>query len=279
MKTVTAAIAIMAVFALCLVPLQGVDAEYANIDGETNVVGVGEDADFQVIYTNDDYDSTEYPNLSMAISYDAKLVDSSGETVSNGVSPSSGDLESGTAQTLTVSAPNTAGRYTLQVEITVDATYTSTDEDGNETTEDLEIDPTTLEYDITVVEPITLSVTLSNNSSEPLQGYGVYFYVDGERIEDSFTTVDLEANGTTTIEYDWITDAGYGTHTFRVEAADGGNMVEITGLGETHTFYIGDNDYTWVIVLLVVVIILLVLVMVWVYRKPVKNYGKPKSRR
>ena len=260
MKTVTAAIAIMAVFALCLVPLQGVDAEYANIDGETNVVGVGEDADFQVIYTNDDYDSTEYPNLSMAISYDAKLVDSSGETVSNGVSPSSGDLESGTAQTLTVSAPDTAGRYTLQVEITVDATYTSTDEDGNETTEDLEIDPTTLEYDITVVEPITLSVTLSNNSSEPLQGYGVYFYVDGERIEDSFTTVDLEANGTTTIEYDWITDAGYGTHTFRVEAADGGNMVEITGLGETHTFYIGDNDYTWVIVLLVVVIILLVLV-------------------
>ncbi len=279
MKTVTAAIAIMAVFALCLVPLQGVDAEYANIDGETNVIGVGEDADFQVIYTNDDYDSTEYPNLSMAISYDAKLVDSSGETVSNGVSPSSGDLESGTAQTLTVSAPDTAGRYTLQVEITVDATYTSTDEDGNETTEDLEIDPTTLEYDITVVEPITLSVTLSNNSSEPLQGYGVYFYVDGERIEDSFTTVDLEANGTTTIEYDWITDAGYGTHTFRVEAADGGNMVEITGLGETHTFYIGDNDYTWVIVLLVVVIILLVLVMVWVYRKPVKNYGKPKSRR
>lgn len=279
MKTVTAAIAIMAVFALCLVPLQGVDAEYANIDGETNVVGVGEDADFQVIYTNDDYDSTEYPNLSMAISYDAKLVDSSDETVSNGVSPSSGDLESGTAQTLTVSAPDTAGRYTLQVEITVDATYTSTDEDGNETTEDLEIDPTTLEYDITVVEPITLSVTLSNNSSEPLQGYGVYFYVDGERIEDSFTTVDLEANGTTTIEYDWITDAGYGTHTFRVEAADGGNMVEITGLGETHTFYIGDNDYTWVIVLLVVVIILLVLVMVWVYRKPVKNYGKPKSRR
>ena len=133
--------------------------------------------------------------------------------------------------------------------------------------------------DTAVASDITLSVTLSNNSDEPLQGYGVYFYVDGERIEDSFTTVDLEANGTTTIEYDWITDAGYGTHTFRVEAADGGNMVEITGLGETHTFYIGDNDYTWVIVLLVVVIILLVLVMVWVYRKPVKNYGKPKSRR
>ena len=250
MKTVTAAIAIMAVFALCLVPLQGVDADYADIDGETNVIGVGADADFQV-----------------------------GDTVSNGVSPSSGDLDNGTAQTLTVSAPDTAGRYTLVVDITVDATYTSTDEEGNETTQDLEVEPRTLEYPITVVEPITLSVTLSNNSDEPLQGYGVYFYVDGERIDDSFTTVDLDANGTTTIEYEWITDAGYGTHEFHVEAADGGNMVDITGLGERHTFYIGDNDYTWVIVLLVVVIVLLVLVMIWVYRKPVKNYGKPKSRR
>ena len=56
-------------------------------------------------------------------------------------------------------------------------------------------------------------------------------------------------------------------------------MVDIVGLGESHTFYLGDNDYTWIIVLLVVVIVLLVLVMVWVYRKPVKNYGKPKSRR
>ena len=140
MKAVTAAIAVLAMLALCLVPVQGVDADYADISGDSSVIGVGDDADFQIIYTNNDYDITEYQDFNMSISYDAKLTDSSGETVSNGVSPSSGDLESGTAQTLTVSAPDTAGRYTLQVEITVDATYTSTDEDGNETTEDLEID-------------------------------------------------------------------------------------------------------------------------------------------
>ena len=64
-----------------------------------------------------------------------------------------------------------------------------------------------------------------------------------------------------------------------LEAADGGNIVSIEGLGEEHTFYIGDNSYTWVTALLVLVIILLLFVMVWVYRKPVKNYGKPKSRR
>ena len=279
MKTATAAIAVLAVLALCIVPMHGVYGDFADITGEKNVIGVGDDADYQIIYTNHDYDDAEtYPNLSMAIEYDAKLVDEDGDTVSNGVSPSSGDLDNGTAETLTVSAPDDAGRYTLTVVYTVEVSYTVTDEEGNTTTETKDLERTE-EFPIAVVEPVTLSVTLSNNSSEPLQGYGVYFYVDGERIDDSFTTVDLDANGTTTIEYEWITDAGYGTHEFHVEAADGGNMVDITGLGERHTFYIGDNDYTWVIVLLVVVIVLLVLVMIWVYRKPVKNYGKPKSRR
>ena len=76
-----------------------------------------------------------------------------------------------------------------------------------------------------------------------------------------------------------VTDAGNGQHTFALVAADGGNMADIEGLGVEHTFYIGDTSYTWMVVLLVLVIIIVLLVMVWVYRKPVKNYGKPKSRR
>ena len=55
--------------------------------------------------------------------------------------------------------------------------------------------------------------------------------------------------------------------------------MQITGLGEEYTFYIGDNSYTAWIALLVIFVIILILVLVWVYRKPVKNYGKPKSRR
>ncbi len=269
----------MAMIALCLVPIQGVDADYADINGDKTVIGVGDDADFQIIYTNNDYDSSEYQNFNMAISYDAKLVDSSGETVSNGVSPSSGDLDNGVAQNVTVSAPDDAGRYTLVVEYTAEVTYTTVNEDGEEET--VEDDPIvrTEELPLRVVEPITLSVTLSNASGEPLQGYGVYFFVNGEKIEDSYTVINLEADGTTTISYDWITDSGNGTYEFHVEAVDGGNMVDIEGLGEKHTFYIGDNDYTWMIALLVIVIILLIIVMAWVYRKPVKNYGKPKSRR
>ena len=280
MKTATAAIAVLAVLALCIVPMQGVYGDFADITGEKNVIGVGDDADYQIIYTNHDYDDAEtYPNLSMAIEYDAKLVDEDGDTVSNGVSPSSGDLDNGVAQNVTVSAPDDAGRYTLVVEYTAEVTYTTVNEDGEEET--VEDDPIvrTEELPLRVVEPITLSVTLSNASGEPLQGYGVYFFVNGEKIEDSYTVINLEADGTTTISYDWITDSGNGTYEFHVEAVDGGNMVDIEGLGEKHTFYIGDNDYTWMIALLVIVIILLIIVMAWVYRKPVKNYGKPKSRR
>ena len=191
----------------------------------------------------------------------------------------SGDLDNGVAQNVTVSAPDDAGRYTLVVEYTAEVTYTTVNEDGEEET--VEDDPIvrTEELPLRVVEPITLSVTLSNASGEPLQGYGVYFFVNGEKIEDSYTVINLEADGTTTISYDWITDSANGTYEFHVEAVDGGNMVDIEGLGEKHTFYIGDNDYTWMIALLVIVIILLIIVMAWVYRKPVKNYGKPKSRR
>lgn len=267
----------MAVAAFCVVPMQGTDADFADISGEKDVIGVGDDAEYQIVYTNNDF--AGYDNLSMSISYEARLVDQNGDTVSNGVSPSSGDLDNGVPETLTVSAPDDAGRCTLIVEYTAEVSYTELDEDG----EEVEVNPDDIvreeRFDINVVEPIRLSVTLSNETSTPFMGFGVYFYVDGQRMEDSYKVVNLEADGTATITYDWITDAGNGAHEFYVAPVDGGSMVDVQGLGETHTFYIGDNDYIWMIVLLVVVIVLLILVMVWVYRKPVKNYGKPKSRR
>lgn len=262
--------------AICLIPAQGIDADFANISGEEVVIGVGDDAKYQIIYTKHDFDG--YQDLSMSIYYTARLVDSNGDTVSNGVSPSSSDLDNGVAKTLTVFAPDDAGSCTLIVEFEVEVTYTETDDEGEKMTHEETITRIE-EFAISVVEPITLSVTLTNNSDSPLKGYNVHFYVDGERMDDSLTSIDLDANGTTTITYEWITDAGAGTHEFYVASVDGGNMVDIEGLETVHTFYIGDNDYTWIVALLVVVIIVLTLVMVWVYRKPVKNYGKPKSRR
>lgn len=265
----------LAVAALCIVPVQGADgADFATVTGDT-VIGVDDDAEYTIVYSNHDYD--DYQDMNMSISYTASLVDSNGDTVSNGVSPSSGDLENGEAATLTVSAPDEAGTCTLVVEFTVEVTYTVTDDEGETETVEEEVTRTE-EYRISVVEPVTLSVTLTNETDTPFTGYGVYFYVDGERMDDSYTVVNLDANGSTTVTYEWIAEASNGEHTFYILGASGAT-VGIEGLGESHTFYIGDNDYTWWIVLLVVVIVLLILVMVWVYRKPVKNYGKPKSRR
>lgn len=278
MKTATATVAVLAMLALCIVPMmQGADADFADISGEKDVIGVGDSADFQIIYTNNDYNSSDYQDFNMSISYTASLIDRNGDTVSNGVSPSSGDLENAVPKTLTVSAPKEAGTCRLVVNYTAEVSYTTTDAEG-EAQEQKETIERTEEYTIRVVNPITLSVTLTNESNEAVQA-GVYFYVNGERLEDSYTVLNLDANGTSTISYDWITASGTGSYEFYVGTVDGNNMVNIDGLGEKHTFYIGDNDYTWMIVLLVVVIIVLVIVMVWVYRKPVKNYGKPKSRR
>ena len=98
-------------------------------------------------------------------------------------------------------------------------------------------------------------------------------------MDDSYTTVNLAKEGTATVTYKWVTDSSNGKYSYSVQPADSGNLVQITGLGEEYTFYIGDNSYMAWIALLVIFVIILILVLVWVYRKPVKNYGKPKSRR
>ncbi len=269
------AFAILAMAAVCLVGADVSDADYSDITGEKTVIGTSDTAEYKIVYSNNDFNDKQ--NLSMEISYTASLKDSSGTTVSSGVSPSSGSLDNGVAKTLTVTAPKTAGHCTLEVKYTAKVTYTVT-EDDKEVTKDEEVTKTD-SYRINVVNPITLSVTLKNGSDVPLSGYGVYFVIDGERVDDSYKTVDLDKDGSTTVTYKWITDSGNGKHSFYLEAADGGNMVKIEGLGDVHDFYIGDSSYTWLVTLMVVVVILLLLIMVWVYRKPVKNYGKPKARR
>ncbi len=269
------AFAILAMAAVCLVGADS-DADYSDITGEKSVIGTSDEAEYKIVYSNSDFDTKK--DMSMEISYTASLKDSSGTTVSSGVSPSSGSLDNGVAATLTITAPKTAGTCTLEVKYTAKVTYTAVPDDGDEETKTEEITKTDT-YQIKVVDPITLSVKLENKSSVPFSGYGVYFVIDGERVDDSYTTVDLDKDGSTTVTYKWITDSGNGKHSFCLEAADGGNMVKIDGLGNVHDFYIGDNSYTWLVVLMVVVVILLLLIMVWVYRKPVKNYGKPKARR
>lgn len=271
---IMAAVALVAMAAVLLVPLSETDGVYYDISGDS-VIGTEDKEEYTISYTNHDYDDRE--EMSMSVSYTAKLVDSDGETVSSGVSPSSGDLTNGVSATVTVTAPKTVGDYKLVVEYEPSVSYKGSDGETVEVPED-ELKKEQ-EYRIKVVSPVTLSVTLKNDSNVDLTGYGVYFYIDGEKVEDSYTTVDLAKEGSSTVSYEWVTDSPNGEYRFSVEPADSGNLVQISGLGEEHTFYIGDNDYTMWTAILVIFLVVMLLVLVWVYRKPVKNYGKPKSRR
>lgn len=260
------AAALMVAMAFACIIAPAADASFSNIDGETNVIEVSGTGNFDIIYSNTDIATVEG---GVDIAFTAKLVTKGGAAVSSGsVSPSSGDLDNGVAKTLKVTAPSSAGSYKLVVSF--DCDYQ--DEEGKDV-----CDSSVKEYAIKVVKPITLTVNLTKDSDMDLNTFQVYFIVDGEKMDDSITSMYFNSRGSGSVSYNWIADASNGKHTFSVEAV--GNADDVQGLGETYSFYVGDNSYTAWIVLAVLFVVLMVIVLIWVIRKPVINRGKPKSRR
>ena len=249
-----------------------------DISGETNIIKIGGTGVFDAVYTNTDYDDVEkYAEVEHDLSYNAKLVNSTGETQTSGVSPSTGNVSLGESISLKVTAPSTAGTYRLVVEYTDKITYLDVTAGNEEKTITV---TETKEYIIRVVEVITLSVTVAipEDSNVALEAYGVYFIVDGVKKEDSYTTFSADASGTATATYELVAILSGGAHTFQVVPADG-TLITIEGLDKTHTFYIGDNSYTAFIALSIIFVVVMILILIWVLRKPVKNFGKPKARR
>jgi len=232
------------------------------IHGDTNMVGVGDTLTYQIMYLADDgYDT-------LNLTYTAVLNDSSGNAQSGAVSPSTGSLTSGVESTLTITAPSTAGTYSLVV------TFTEVRDSNPAVT-------TVKTQTVTVVNPIVLSATLMNNSNVDFTNFAVYFKVDGQLIDGSKQLVTAPAGQTAPVSYNWVAGSlSTGKHTFQVVAGSeniGGGQASFTG-GEG-TFYIGHSDYGLLNILLVVLLIIIVFAVVYFYRKPIKNYGKPKSRR
>ena len=105
-----------------------------------------------------------------------------------------------------------------------------------------------------------------------------YFMLDGNKIEESKTTKSIAIGDTATFTYELLgSTLSKGKHTYSLVAAD--NAYNVSGLGTEHTFYYDQgnmNAYTYLMVLLFIIV---TIIAVWIYRKPVKNYGKPKARR
>ncbi len=239
------------------------DTEHTNIHsitGDTTVVATEGKLTFDIMF----YESDKYSSLS--ITYTAKLVNGSGTTQSSAVSPSSGSLTNGIKTELTVTAPKTAGTYTLTV------TYTETvDEEASVTYTDTK--------EIQVKAPIVLSIKVENTGNVDLTDVVVYFYVDGVKVDGSKTTMTVAVGETTTVSYNYVDSGlGSGKHTFKVMAADD-SYIGIDGLGSEKTFYFNEGDYDWANYLMLLLFIIMVIILVYVLMKPVKNYGKPKARR
>lgn len=201
------------------------------------------------------------------VEYSATLLDSTGKNTSATItSPTGSSFTVPFTKDLTVTAPSKAGTYTLKV------VYTETI--GTETKE------YTVNKDLKVSEPVTLTVKITNpeTSSLAITDGVFYFVLDNKRIEESKTTKSIAIGDTATFTYELLgSTLSKGKHTYSLEAAD--NAYNVSGLGTEHTFYYDQgsmNAYTYLMVLLFIIVTILA---VWIYRKPVKNYGKPKARR
>lgn len=203
------------------------------------------------------------------VSYVATLKDSKGVSMGEtAISTSYATGESSSTpytRDITVNAPKTAGVYTLEVVFT--ETYAGADREIK------------VVRNLDVREPITLSVTVTNkdDSSLSITDGTFYFYLDGKRLDDSVSTTSIAIGGSHTFTYEIIENLKSGPHTYKLDTA--GDSYSVDGLGKEYTFYYNQGSTSLYTYIMVIIFIVVALMAVWVYRKPVKNYGKPKARR
>lgn len=235
----------------CVVMTDNSEAAVVDVEGSSDWSQVGKTTTFTL-----SGDETYY--------FTAVLNDSNGNAQSGAVSSSSGTLNSDHKYTLTVTAPSKSGDYTLSVSFYTDST--------KETLIDTKTAP------LKAVDPVTLSATLSNSGRISVT-FNAYFMVNGVIVDGSEQSVTVDANGTKTITCSYLTkDLGNDTR-FCVQSDDEGVKEIISGLGNEKSFYTQQDDYTLITILVVVILIVILVFLVYIYRKPVKNTGKPKARR
>lgn len=201
------------------------------------------------------------------------LNNSSGTSQSNG----SISINANNSTDISVTAPTTAGDYKLVVKFYSASTKTDSEHIADKA------------KSLKVVEPVKITVTFENKSTTALT-FDAYLQVkkDGEfkTVEGSTSKVSVTAkntttntNGTGTYTYEYVVRDLDRTTTYKVCSDDETAKVAVKGLGTEYNFYSSQNNYDLITWLLVIVLIILIIIIIWVYRKPVKNYGKPKARK
>lgn len=197
--------------------------------------------------------------------YTAVLTDSNGKEMSGAISSSDakGSLGSDAKKTISVTAPSTAGNYTLTVKYFSDESY--------------EQQVWSVQRTLKSVDPIVLKATITNSGDVDMP-LSVYFVVNGEKVDDSVQTVTVAKGGSKDVTYDYVVD-GVSDFKFTLESDGFIDGSIISGLGDEKSVYASANDYTVLTAVLVVVLIITLIAMALILRKPVVNTGKPKARR
>lgn len=219
-------------------------------------------------YTIEFSEATAYSDLS--VTYTATLT-KDGNTISSGVTPSSGSISDGKTATLTLASQDTSGNYKITVVFTETVTFEGASEEKTYTYE--------TSLNVKIMQPITLSINLENTGKTDIYKSTVVFYVDGTLVEGSETEVTVAAGATTTVTYDYLPDGlSSGKHTYYIVSAD---ETEIGGIGADHksTFYYNQGNNDLFIYIAAIFVVLMAILLIWVFRKPVKNRGKPKARK
>ena len=251
-QKVSAALGIIALLmlgAFVCITADDSEATSVNVIPDTDFCGVSKKVNYTITSDESNY-------------YVLQLLDSK-DASAGSVSPAKGTIGTSGKVTVSVTAPSTSGDYTFVAKFYESSTSTEVLAEKK--------------VPLKVVDPITLKFTLKNTGATDVT-ISTYFKINGEKVEDSISSVTITANGTKDVTYDYIvkdvTDTTYSLESDNVISGSG-----ISGLSVEKKFYSSDSDYTVLTVISVIILVIVLIALLVVYRKPVVNKGKPKGRR
>jgi len=164
--------------------------------------------------------------------------------------------------TLDITAPSVTGQFVVTITVsTLNGSVSNT-----------------ARHTITVVPPVVISADVTNSGNVAASGVPVRYYADGQLL--NATTVDIPANTTKKLMYNWSTGSlAPGQHTVRIEIDPNGQFLHFAGNSTVFeaTFYVGDAGWGLANILLAVVFGLLLLVVFFTYMNRGKKKRRPKA--
>ena len=236
---------VVLMLAFAAVPVQ---ANYASVTGPMTL-GIGSTAEFTL-----EVDS------GVTATYTASLRDSRNQSVGQ-VDSSYGQLNG--SKTVNVTMPSQPGTYHLWVVFSfADNTVRYKD------------------WIINVVEPYVFEAVVVNDGQMAMNGVTVSFLVNGNLVGSKI--VNVSASSSTSVNYTWVSaPLSNGAHTLEVRLDSEDQFVNLYTGGKSHTvtFYVGQQDYGGTNWIMGIMLVIIMLGLVWVYRKPVRNLGRPRGRK